>query len=33
MKLLTPLTKKNNMAYFKSLGQLNTLIEESLSRV
>jgi ABC-type multidrug transport system fused ATPase/permease subunit len=29
MKLLTPLTKKNNMAYFKSLGQLNTLIEES----
>lgn len=29
MKLLTPLTKKNNMAYFKSLGQLNTQIEES----
>ena len=29
MKLFTPLTKKNNMAYFKSLGQLNTLIEES----
>jgi ABC-type multidrug transport system fused ATPase/permease subunit len=29
MKLLTPLSKKNNMAYFKSLGQLNTQIEES----
>lgn len=29
MKLLTPLTKKNNMVYFKSLGQLNTQIEES----
>ncbi|MFP3153906.1 ABC transporter ATP-binding protein/permease [Lachnospiraceae bacterium ZAX-1] len=29
MKLYTPLTKKNNMAYFKSLGLLNTQIEES----
>jgi ABC-type multidrug transport system fused ATPase/permease subunit len=32
MKLLTPLTKKNNIAYFKSLGQLNTQIEESYQR-
>lgn len=29
MKLITPLTKKNTKAYFKSLGQLNTQIEES----
>jgi ABC-type multidrug transport system fused ATPase/permease subunit len=29
MKLFTPLTKKNNMAYFTSLGKLNTQIEES----
>lgn len=29
MKFLTPLIKKNNRAYFKSLGFLNTQIEES----
>jgi ABC-type multidrug transport system fused ATPase/permease subunit len=29
MKSFTPLTKKNNMAYFTSLGKLNTQIEES----
>lgn len=29
MKLLTPQTKKNNKAYFKSLGELNGQIEET----
>ncbi len=29
IKLITPLTRKNTKAYFKSLGQLNTQIEES----